>query len=276
MMQISLRFFERLSNSSYFIVARITPTQSWDRSDTRLYQMFFVWFSANFNILAFSTGSAAPAFFNLGLKHTGIIVIVVDTMWVVASGVSMFLRIKINDMLLAPCAEMLLTTFTSICCCSTFDYGSWGVTSPENADLWNLSSISRSCSIPAYLCVSSRLKSISWAWLILPLRLLTDAYCHWMTSLWLCINDDVISTLAARLSARNSEREAWSNADSHGGERQFSISSVDVTLFNLLWSGLLKLSCCYHSEPAQCLFHARISHLEFDCRRANTSCSLSR
>lgn len=27
--------------------------------------------------------------------------------------------------------------------------------------------------------------------------------------------------LAARLSARNSEWEAWSNADSHGGERQF-------------------------------------------------------
>jgi len=102
----------------YSIATRITPTQSWDRSDTRLYQMFFVWFSANFNILAFSTGSAAPAFFNLGLKHTGIIVIVVDAMWVIAPGVSMFLRMNINNFLRAQCTKMLLTTFTSICCCS--------------------------------------------------------------------------------------------------------------------------------------------------------------
>ena len=82
--QFSLRSFalkkDYLSNSSYFIVTSITPTQLSDRTDTRLYQMFFVWFSANFNILAFSTGSAAPAFFNLGLKHTAIIVVVVNFM----------------------------------------------------------------------------------------------------------------------------------------------------------------------------------------------------
>jgi len=47
----------------------------------------------------------------------------------------------------------------------------------------NLSSISRSCSIPAYLCVSSPLKSISWAWLVY-WRVLSY---HWMMSLWLCI-----------------------------------------------------------------------------------------
>jgi len=145
--------WRRLPNSPYLIATRITPTQSSDRSDTRLYQMFFVWFSANFNILAFSTGSAAPAFFNLGLKHTGIIVVVVDSMWVVASGD--FLYIHISDPLLAQCAEMSLMTFTSVCCCS-MDHEA--LQDRRMLTCLNLSSISRSCSIPAYLCVYSRLK----------------------------------------------------------------------------------------------------------------------
>jgi purine-cytosine permease-like protein len=42
--------------------------------------MFFVWFTSNFNILAFSTGSAAPAFFGMDIKHAVAIFIVVDTM----------------------------------------------------------------------------------------------------------------------------------------------------------------------------------------------------
>lgn len=42
--------------------------------------MFFVWFTSNFNILAFSTGSAAPAFFGMDIKHCVAIFIVVDTM----------------------------------------------------------------------------------------------------------------------------------------------------------------------------------------------------
>jgi len=53
-----------------------------DRVDKRLYQMFFVWFSANFNVLAFSTGSAGPAFFNLGLRDSLVILLVVDIMYV--------------------------------------------------------------------------------------------------------------------------------------------------------------------------------------------------
>ncbi|KAF8231030.1 hypothetical protein L208DRAFT_1437901 [Tricholoma matsutake] len=57
----------------------ITPTLIEDRIDKRLYQMFFVWFSANFNILAFSTGSAGPAFFNLGQRDSLLIILVVDS-----------------------------------------------------------------------------------------------------------------------------------------------------------------------------------------------------
>jgi hypothetical protein len=61
---------------------RIAPTSMEERVDKRLYQMFFVWFSANFNILAFSTGTAAPAFFNLGLRDSILISIIADTMYV--------------------------------------------------------------------------------------------------------------------------------------------------------------------------------------------------
>ncbi|GLB39366.1 putative permease for cytosine/purines, uracil, thiamine, allantoin [Lyophyllum shimeji] len=56
----------------------ISPIPMEQRLDKRLYQMFSVWFSANFNILAFSTGSAGPAFFSLGLRDTLVILLVVD------------------------------------------------------------------------------------------------------------------------------------------------------------------------------------------------------
>ncbi|KAF8645588.1 hypothetical protein AX16_007722 [Volvariella volvacea WC 439] len=56
----------------------ITPVPPEERTDQRLYQMFFVWFSANFNILAFSTGSAGPVFFSLGIKQSLIVLLVVD------------------------------------------------------------------------------------------------------------------------------------------------------------------------------------------------------
>lgn len=44
--------------------------------------MFFIWFSANLNILAFGTGSAGPTFFKLGLRDSVVIIIVVDIMYV--------------------------------------------------------------------------------------------------------------------------------------------------------------------------------------------------
>ncbi|KAH9887198.1 cytosine-purine permease [Cubamyces lactineus] len=56
----------------------IDPILPDDRTDTKLYQMFFVWFSANLNILAFGTGSAGPAFFGLGLRDSFIILLIVD------------------------------------------------------------------------------------------------------------------------------------------------------------------------------------------------------
>lgn len=47
-----------LCNLGYLYIAsdtfdRIQPILPEDRSDTKLYQMFFVWFSANFNVLAY-------------------------------------------------------------------------------------------------------------------------------------------------------------------------------------------------------------------------------
>ncbi|KAG2092522.1 cytosine-purine permease [Suillus discolor] len=56
----------------------ITPVPAEERIDTRWYQMFFVWFSANMNILTFSTGTVGPAFFSLGVNDSIIIIVVVD------------------------------------------------------------------------------------------------------------------------------------------------------------------------------------------------------
>ncbi|OCH88374.1 cytosine-purine permease [Obba rivulosa] len=56
----------------------IDPIPPEQRTDTRLYQMFFVWFSANFNVLSFGTGSAGPAFFGLGLRESLITLLIVD------------------------------------------------------------------------------------------------------------------------------------------------------------------------------------------------------
>ncbi|KAF8906804.1 purine-cytosine permease [Gymnopilus junonius] len=57
---------------------RIAPTTLDERTDKRIYQMFWLWFSVNFNILAFGTGSAGPAFFGLGLKTSLIVLLLVD------------------------------------------------------------------------------------------------------------------------------------------------------------------------------------------------------
>jgi purine-cytosine permease-like protein len=86
-------------NDNYSSIAPIPPEE---RIDTRLYEMFFVWFSANMNILgydnysqcqysasqinniaSFSTGSAGPAFFGLGLGQSLVILTIVDIMCVI-------------------------------------------------------------------------------------------------------------------------------------------------------------------------------------------------
>ncbi|EMD34672.1 hypothetical protein CERSUDRAFT_97258 [Gelatoporia subvermispora B] len=56
----------------------VDPIPEEERTDTRLYQMFFVWFSANINVLDFGTGSAGPAFFGLGLRQSLITILIVD------------------------------------------------------------------------------------------------------------------------------------------------------------------------------------------------------
>ncbi|KAG1868519.1 permease for cytosine/purines, uracil, thiamine, allantoin-domain-containing protein [Suillus subluteus] len=56
----------------------IAPVPAEERLETRWYQMFFVWFSANMNILTFSTGTAGPAYFSLGVNDSLIIIVIVD------------------------------------------------------------------------------------------------------------------------------------------------------------------------------------------------------
>lgn len=56
----------------------IAPVPAEERLETRWYQMFFVWFSANMNILTFSTGTVGPAFFSLGVNDSLIVIIIVD------------------------------------------------------------------------------------------------------------------------------------------------------------------------------------------------------
>ncbi|KAH0581647.1 hypothetical protein H2248_011344 [Termitomyces sp. 'cryptogamus'] len=68
----------------------ISPTSLGQRLDKRLYHLFFVWFSANMNVLAFSTGCAGPAFFNLGLRDTLLILLLVD---IVSSAIPAFFAV---------------------------------------------------------------------------------------------------------------------------------------------------------------------------------------
>ncbi|KAH9477488.1 Purine-cytosine permease fcyB [Psilocybe cubensis] len=54
------------------------PIPAEQRTDTRIYQMFWLWFSVNFNILPFTTGSAGPAFFGLGLESSLLTILFTD------------------------------------------------------------------------------------------------------------------------------------------------------------------------------------------------------
>ncbi|KAG1815189.1 permease for cytosine/purines, uracil, thiamine, allantoin-domain-containing protein [Suillus subaureus] len=74
-------FFRRTTQllSRYGIETHgIAPVPAEERLETRWYQMFFVWFSANMNILTFSTGTAGPAYFSLGVHDSLIIIVIVD------------------------------------------------------------------------------------------------------------------------------------------------------------------------------------------------------
>ncbi|RDX42874.1 hypothetical protein OH76DRAFT_1447780 [Lentinus brumalis] len=56
----------------------ISPIPDEQRTDRRLYQFFFVWFSANANIFTLSAGSVGPAYYGLGILDSFYIIILVD------------------------------------------------------------------------------------------------------------------------------------------------------------------------------------------------------
>ncbi|KAN0085794.1 Permease for cytosine/purines, uracil, thiamine, allantoin domain containing protein [Tylopilus felleus] len=51
------------------------PVPYEDRRDTQFYKVFFVWFSMNFNILSFSTGTLGPIVFGLGLRDSCLVIL---------------------------------------------------------------------------------------------------------------------------------------------------------------------------------------------------------
>ncbi|EUC56976.1 permease, cytosine/purine, uracil, thiamine, allantoin family protein [Rhizoctonia solani AG-3 Rhs1AP] len=56
----------------------VVPTPPDARNDTRFWNLLFLWISANFNILAFSTGSLGPAIFALGLKESLLVIFFIN------------------------------------------------------------------------------------------------------------------------------------------------------------------------------------------------------
>ncbi|KAF8674113.1 purine-cytosine permease (2.A.39) family [Rhizoctonia solani] len=65
--------------SQYGVETRgVVPTAPEARTDTRFWNLLFLWISANFNILAFSTGSLGPAIFALGLKESLLVIFFIN------------------------------------------------------------------------------------------------------------------------------------------------------------------------------------------------------
>lgn len=74
-------FFTRTTQllSQYGIETHgIVPVPAEERLDTRWYQLFFIWFSPCMNMAAFSTGTAGPAFFSLGVRNSIVIIVIVN------------------------------------------------------------------------------------------------------------------------------------------------------------------------------------------------------
>ncbi|PCH37474.1 hypothetical protein WOLCODRAFT_128427 [Wolfiporia cocos MD-104 SS10] len=57
----------------------IAPTPAEKRADRRLYQLFFVWFSANLNILTLTNATVGPAYYGLGVRDSLLVILFVDT-----------------------------------------------------------------------------------------------------------------------------------------------------------------------------------------------------
>ncbi|KAG2358496.1 purine-cytosine permease [Suillus spraguei] len=74
-------FFARTTQllSQYGIETHgIVPVPAEERLDTRWYQLFFIWFSPCMNMAAFSTGTAGPAFYSLGVRDSIVIIVIVN------------------------------------------------------------------------------------------------------------------------------------------------------------------------------------------------------
>ncbi|GAW02360.1 tyrosinase [Lentinula edodes] len=56
----------------------IAPTSEEERTDTRMWQMFTVWFSAILNLTGMSTGALGPIFFSLDFRECIIVLVVAD------------------------------------------------------------------------------------------------------------------------------------------------------------------------------------------------------
>ncbi|KAJ3767560.1 cytosine-purine permease [Lentinula raphanica] len=56
----------------------IAPTTEEERSDTRMWQMFTVWFSAILNLTGMSTGALGPIFFALDFRESIVVLVIAD------------------------------------------------------------------------------------------------------------------------------------------------------------------------------------------------------
>lgn len=52
----------------------IWPVPPEERTDTQFFKIFFIWFTANFNILSFSAGTLGPVAFGLGVRDTCLVI----------------------------------------------------------------------------------------------------------------------------------------------------------------------------------------------------------
>jgi hypothetical protein len=53
----------------------IHPVAVEDRTETHFIKIFFIWFSANTNILSFATGTLGPVTFGLGLRESCLVIL---------------------------------------------------------------------------------------------------------------------------------------------------------------------------------------------------------
>ncbi|KIK58351.1 hypothetical protein GYMLUDRAFT_694953 [Collybiopsis luxurians FD-317 M1] len=62
----------------------ISPTTEEERNDTRTYQIFTIWFSSSFNLASLSGGTLGPLLFQLDLKFSLVIILLVDAICALA------------------------------------------------------------------------------------------------------------------------------------------------------------------------------------------------